>query len=353
MGLDVKKNYEDVVFVDADRSKLAQIARLDAVFTVNEVLPLYLLSEETTTTGPRPAVGTTARRRYNDAGIDGGGENKASQADDQLLMIIDNGIQLDAGDLSNTVHRLRLRRLAPGTRRGGAPEGRVLRHDRSVRRQRRPPRLRFEHDQRRDPRTHRRRRRARATRRRFRSPTAPPGAASTAPATSGAWTAWRRRRGLVAYDGQITPSSAAATISTQIDPVSPTALDVGNLYTAPATGALADGYAQGRPHDQLLVGLGRQHLRHERRQDRRVLERQVRRRHLRRRRQRTDATRTLIAIPDPNTIGAPATAKNIICCRARAGTRTTSGDANRPDTALGDLEQRPRDHRQPAHRAAR
>jgi len=34
--------------------------------------------------------------------IDGGGANKTSFTDDQVLMIIDNGIQLDAGDLSNT-----------------------------------------------------------------------------------------------------------------------------------------------------------------------------------------------------------------------------------------------------------
>ena len=49
---------------------------------------------------------------------------------------------------------------------------------------------------------------------------------------------------LIAYDGQITPLSGRCDDVTQIDPF-PTALDVGNLYTAPSTGSLPDGYTKG------------------------------------------------------------------------------------------------------------
>ncbi len=101
MGVTVRKSYADVVFVDADRSKLASIARIDQIFRINEDLPLYLASEETTTT-VQTGRWNNGATPYTDAGIDGGGLDKVDQTDDQLLMILDNGIQLDAGDLSNT-----------------------------------------------------------------------------------------------------------------------------------------------------------------------------------------------------------------------------------------------------------
>ena len=101
MGLRVKGNYSDVIFVDADRSKLAAIAALDPIFVIEEVLPIFLMSEETSTT-VQAGKWNNGATPYTDAGVDGGGLDKVSQLDDQILAILDNGIQLDAGDLSQT-----------------------------------------------------------------------------------------------------------------------------------------------------------------------------------------------------------------------------------------------------------
>src|SRR5262245_41770972 len=101
IGVTVKGHYSDIILVDADRSKLAAIAGLNPVFRIEEVLPIFLMSEETSTT-VQTGKWNNGATPYTDAGVDGGGLNKASQADDQILAILDNGIQIDAGDLSNT-----------------------------------------------------------------------------------------------------------------------------------------------------------------------------------------------------------------------------------------------------------
>jgi hypothetical protein len=101
LGVQVKGHYSDVIIVDADRSKLAAIAGLNPVFRIEEVLPIFLMSEETSTT-VQAGKWNNGATPYTDAGVDGGGLNKVSQSDDQILAILDNGIQLDAGDLSQT-----------------------------------------------------------------------------------------------------------------------------------------------------------------------------------------------------------------------------------------------------------
>lgn len=101
LGLEVKGSVGDTVFVDADRSQLAAIASLDQVFMIEEVLPIFLRSEETSTT-VQTGKWNNGATPYTDAGVDGGGLNKTSTTDDQILMILDNGIQLDAGDLSES-----------------------------------------------------------------------------------------------------------------------------------------------------------------------------------------------------------------------------------------------------------
>ena len=101
LGVRVNGNYSDTIIIDADRSKLAAIAALDQVYLIEEILPIFLMSEETSTT-VQSGKWNNGAVPYTTAGIDGGGLNKASQADDQILAILDNGIQLDAGDLSNT-----------------------------------------------------------------------------------------------------------------------------------------------------------------------------------------------------------------------------------------------------------
>jgi len=101
LGVQVSKSYGDMVFVEADRSKLAAIASVEAIFTISEVLPIYQMSEETTTT-VQTGKWNNGATPYNDAGVDGGGADKVSQLDDQILSVVDTGIQIDAGDLSNT-----------------------------------------------------------------------------------------------------------------------------------------------------------------------------------------------------------------------------------------------------------
>ena len=116
LGVKVTNTYPDTVFVDADRSKLAAIAALEPVQIINETLPIFLMGEETTTT-IQTGKWNNGATPYTDAGIDGGGLNKASFADDQLLMVLDSGIQEDAGDLSDT-------RVLSGT--AGASHRKVL-----------------------------------------------------------------------------------------------------------------------------------------------------------------------------------------------------------------------------------
>jgi hypothetical protein len=101
IGVTVKRGDVQTLHVDADRTKLAAIAGIDAIQAIYEDLPITLRSEETTTT-VQTGRWNNGATPYTDAGIDGGGADKVSFADDQLLMVLDNGIQLDAGDLSNT-----------------------------------------------------------------------------------------------------------------------------------------------------------------------------------------------------------------------------------------------------------
>jgi hypothetical protein len=101
MGLTVKKFDDQTIYVDADRTKLAGLAGIDAVQVIYEDVPVFVQSEETTTT-IQTGRWNNGATPYTDAGVDGGGSDKASFADDQLLLVLDDGIQLDAGDLSNT-----------------------------------------------------------------------------------------------------------------------------------------------------------------------------------------------------------------------------------------------------------
>ncbi len=118
------------VAVEIHRSKLAEVAALEPVMLVLERLPWMLFAEETTTTMQTGGYNRGAMP-FHDAGIDGGGggasygfcsgdaqqgcttvggdtcpatSDGACTATNtaQVLMVIDNGIQLDAGDLSNT-----------------------------------------------------------------------------------------------------------------------------------------------------------------------------------------------------------------------------------------------------------
>ena len=123
IGGRVLRTYGDALVVELHRSLLARLAAIDAVRVVHEKLPLRPLAEETTTTLQigRFDGGSTP---YHDAGVDGRGLGLCSdlttgcsvvtQATDcagiglaicsgpQVLMVLDSGFQLDAGDLSDT-----------------------------------------------------------------------------------------------------------------------------------------------------------------------------------------------------------------------------------------------------------
>jgi len=100
LGGRVVRSYPDTLYVDADRGKLAAIAGLEPVAAINESLPVYPHSEETTTT-VQTGRWNTGATPYNDQGIDGRCANAACSSP-QVLMILDTGIQLDAGELSDT-----------------------------------------------------------------------------------------------------------------------------------------------------------------------------------------------------------------------------------------------------------
>jgi hypothetical protein len=100
MGANVTKVDPDVVYFEIHRSKLGQVAGLEPVKAVFESLPNLAFGEETTIAVQTGKYGGGVIP-YHDAGVrgDGGGIVGASA---QILMVLDTGIQLDAGDLSDT-----------------------------------------------------------------------------------------------------------------------------------------------------------------------------------------------------------------------------------------------------------
>jgi hypothetical protein len=98
LGGYVKAAANDVIVADVHRNFLDRVAGLEPVRAVFERLPLHPHSEETTTT-IQTGQYNGGEIPYIDAGVDGGGGG-VHQA--QVLMVLDSGIQLDAGDLSDT-----------------------------------------------------------------------------------------------------------------------------------------------------------------------------------------------------------------------------------------------------------
>ncbi len=97
LGANVLTVRPDLVRVEIHRDHLAALAALEPVRAIFEHAPLFLFGQEETTTVQTGmfAAGATP---YHDAGVDGGGGGVAAP---QVLMLLDNGIQLDAGDLSD------------------------------------------------------------------------------------------------------------------------------------------------------------------------------------------------------------------------------------------------------------
>jgi hypothetical protein len=100
LGAEVTLVTTDTVYAKLHRTKLVDAAALDAVEMIWESLPQMLHGEETTTTMQTGAYNSGAIP-YHDAGVDGSGGGVAPGGP-QRLMVLDSGIQLDAGDLSDT-----------------------------------------------------------------------------------------------------------------------------------------------------------------------------------------------------------------------------------------------------------
>jgi hypothetical protein len=267
IGARIIKSFGDSVVIQVDRSKLADVASIDAVFHVEESMPLYMFSEETSCVMQTGKWGNGATP-YTDAGVDGGGLKKTLasdgatyQDDDQILMIIDNGIEVDAGDLSDTKtssgfdasltnHVIAGHRKIAfyGTTNAFGGTGDLLGCDG-------PTTSGVTHG-------HTVAVVALGNASRVDLPTYDP-TGDAWHATDAAGISWgldgvAPKARLIAYDAQVTPFTGRCDDITQI----PGTLGAGNsvldpgpsLYTAPATGALADGYAKGARISNLSWG---------------------------------------------------------------------------------------------------
>jgi len=126
MGANVLSVFDGALRVEIHRGQLAQVAGLESVYQVHEHLPVYPNAIETTNTmqigslcagGPCNRTGQVA---YNAAGIDGSGTASTPSGGAFVLMVLDSGLQLDNGDLSNT-------KTAPGT--AGLAHRKVVRYE--------------------------------------------------------------------------------------------------------------------------------------------------------------------------------------------------------------------------------
>jgi hypothetical protein len=318
LGVQVTKTYGDTVFVQADRTKLAALAAVDAVYMIHEVLPIYPMSEETTST-VQTGKWNNGLSPYNDAGIDGGGLNKASQADDQLMMMLDTGIQLDAADLSNTRTSAGLdvngnpiaghRKVAfYGTTNAFGGQGDLLGCDGST-----TSGVTHGHTT--------------AVIALGNASNVPAGYGAGYTAIDGGGNSWKLdglapKARLIAYDAQVTPLTGRCDDPTQGN------LTPGDLYTAPSGGSLADGYAKGARISVFSWGaVTTQYDADTIDIDQFLFD-------------KADAMVFVAAgnsgrdkngdrIPDPNTIGTPATAKNALII----GAGRNSDDLGDPDLA--------------------
>ena len=96
MGGNVLVAHDSLIRVEIHRSKLAAVAGLEPVFMVEEWQKQFSRAEETTNviqTGYYFAGGIEAPSPYHNAGIRGAG---------QVLMVLDSGVSIDAGDMSDT-----------------------------------------------------------------------------------------------------------------------------------------------------------------------------------------------------------------------------------------------------------
>jgi len=98
IGGTVRATGGDALVVELNRGSLAELAQIEAVKSVHESLPRLPYGEETTTTMQTGNYNAGATP-FHDAGVDGGGGG--SPITHQVLMVLDSGISLDAGDLSH------------------------------------------------------------------------------------------------------------------------------------------------------------------------------------------------------------------------------------------------------------
>jgi len=119
LGGNVTNVFPNSVRVEIHRTKLAQVAAIEPVEAVFESVPMLPHGEETTTQ-VMTGLYNNGAVPYHDAGLDGSGGGIA--AGPQVIMVLDSGIQLDAGDLSGRYAQHH------------APQGAVVHDDQCVRR---------------------------------------------------------------------------------------------------------------------------------------------------------------------------------------------------------------------------
>ncbi len=100
LGGSVRSVTSDTLIVDMNRFKLDALASLEPVAQIFELHGFYPHGEETTTTMQTGSY-NGGDIPYHDAGIDGSGGGVGA-ATAQVIMVLDSGFSVDAGDLSHT-----------------------------------------------------------------------------------------------------------------------------------------------------------------------------------------------------------------------------------------------------------
>jgi len=100
-GRVTKIGLDGTVFAEVDRSRVADVAAIEGLRYIVENMPMLAQDEKTTTTVQTGAYNQGAIP-YHTAGVDGGGDtNLTTAVSEQILMVLDTGMQFDSGELAD------------------------------------------------------------------------------------------------------------------------------------------------------------------------------------------------------------------------------------------------------------
>jgi hypothetical protein len=89
------------VFAEVDRTRVADVAAIEGLRYIVEDMPMLAQDEKSTTTVQTGAYNQGAIP-YHTAGVDGGGDSTlTSPVSEQILMVLDTGMQFDSGEFSD------------------------------------------------------------------------------------------------------------------------------------------------------------------------------------------------------------------------------------------------------------